>query len=55
MAHYRHQRTKKQEYIEYTLDDYRKLKKEISLGGLGPDIESETVKDKVCSMIYREL
>jgi len=49
MAQYKYHRSKKAEYKVYTLEDYRKLKKEISLGGLGPDIENETIKEKVCN------
>ena len=35
------------EYKEYTLRDYRKMKKEVKLGGLGPDLDSEDAKEKV--------
>lgn len=48
MAQYKYHQNKKHEYKVYTLEDYRKLKKEVSLGGLGPDIENETIKEKVC-------
>ena len=34
-------------YKQYTLKDYRSLRKEIKLGGLGPNLENETVKEKV--------
>ncbi len=35
------------EYKEYTLKDYRKIKKEVKLGSLGPDVESQDMKDRV--------
>jgi len=47
MTQYDKQRRQKVEYKEYTLDDYKKLKKEVKLGGLGPDLENETLKQKV--------
>ena len=47
MTQYDKQRRHKVEYKEYTLDDYKKLKKEVKLGGLGPDLENETLKQKV--------
>ena len=34
-------------YKPYTLHDYRKMQKEVRLGGLGPDLQSDTVKEKV--------
>ena len=47
MNQYDKQRRQKVEYKEYTLDDYKKLKKEVKLGGLGPDLENESLKQKV--------
>ena len=40
------------EYKEYTLKDYRKMKKEVRLGGLGPDLDNEDVKEKVQTIHY---
>lgn len=34
-------------YQIYTLDDYKRMNREVKLGGLGPDLDSETLKDKV--------
>jgi len=50
---YRRQR-KKLEYKTYTIDDYRKLKKEMkpSLGTLGPDLESDAHKERVRYVTY---
>lgn len=47
MTHYDKQRHHKVEYKEYTLEDYKKLNKEVRLGGLGPDFENESLKQKV--------
>ena len=47
MSQYDRQRQHKIEYKEYTLDDYKKLKKEVRLGGLGPDLENESFRHKV--------
>ena len=33
------------------MNDYRKLKKEIRLGGLGPDLDNETNKEKVLFVV----
>ncbi|XP_013394105.1 LOW QUALITY PROTEIN: bromodomain-containing protein 4-like [Lingula anatina] len=30
----------------YTINDYRKLKKEIQLGGLGPDLDNQTLRER---------
>ena len=50
MSQYDKQRQHKVDYKEYTLDDYKKLKKEVRLGGLGPDLENESFRHKVrCS------
>jgi len=40
---------KRSDYKTYTVDDYRKLKKEmkLNLGSLGPDLDSETLKERV--------
>ena len=35
------------QYKQYTLKDYKNLKQEVRLGGLGPNTESQTVKEKV--------
>jgi len=45
---YRRQK-KKTDYKAYTIDDYRRLKKETkpSLGTLGPDLESDAHKERV--------
>jgi len=45
---YRRQK-KKTDYKAYTIDDYRKLKKETkpSLGTLGPDLENDGHKERV--------
>lgn len=37
----------KPEYKPYTMNDYKKLRTDIRLGGLGPEIESEEIKEKV--------
>ena len=45
------QRMKKRtEYKTYTVDDYRKLQKEINLnlGTLGPDMANESLRERVC-------
>ena len=47
MSQYDKQRQHKVDYKEYTLDDYKKLKKEVRLGGLGPDLENESFRHKV--------
>ena len=46
--HYRRQK-KKLDYKMYTVDDYRKLKKEMKLnmGTLGPDLENDSHKERV--------
>ena len=36
------------EYKQYTLEDYRRLKKEVRLGGLGPELDSHELREKVC-------
>lgn len=40
---------KRSDYKQYTIDDYRKLQKEIrlNLGSLGPDMDSDTLKERV--------
>jgi hypothetical protein len=40
---------KRADYKAYTIDDYRKLQKEVklNLGALGPDMESDTLKERV--------
>jgi len=45
---YRRQK-KRMDYKAYTIDDYRKLKKEMkpSLGSLGPDLQSDSHKERV--------
>lgn len=47
MDQYRRQK-KRPDYKTYTVDDYRKLKKEMKLnmGALGPDMENETLKER---------
>jgi hypothetical protein len=47
MEQYRRQK-KRPDYKTYTVDDYRKLKKEmkLNLGTLGPDLENETLKER---------
>ena len=46
--HYRRQK-KKLDYKTYTVDDYRKLKKEMKLnmGTLGPDLENDSHRERV--------
>ncbi len=44
---YRNKKNKKIEYKEYTVDDYRKMKKEVRLGGLGPDLDNDNTKERV--------
>ncbi|XP_029636682.1 jhy protein homolog isoform X1 [Octopus sinensis] len=34
-------------YKVYTVDDYRKMQKEVKLGRLGPDLDSENLKEKL--------
>jgi hypothetical protein len=36
------------QYKPYSLSDYKKMQKEVKLGGLGPDLDNETRKEKVC-------
>ena len=38
---------KEAKYKKYTLRDYKSLRYDVKLGGLGPDVESDTVKEKV--------
>lgn len=47
VARYKNQRNPKQNYKVYSVEDYRKMQKEVKLGKLGPDLESETLKEKV--------
>ena len=54
MDAYRKQKEKKEkkpDYKTYTLDDFRRLNKEVRLGGLGPDVENETLREKVSLLI----
>ncbi len=47
-AQFQKQKNKpRKEYKKYTLDDYRKLNKEVRLGGLGPDRGNKAVQEKV--------
>ena len=38
-------------YKKYTINDYRRMKQDVStkLGGLGPSLDDDTVKEKVSS------
>ena len=47
MEEFQRQKQKKNDYKEYTINDYRRLNQETKLGGLGPDLDNETVKEKV--------
>ena len=38
----------------YTLDDYKKLKGDIKLGGLGPDLENVNKREKVKHIINKK-
>ena len=40
------------QYKQYTIDDYRNLKKDITLGGLGPD--PELVSEKVSFLLFHK-
>jgi len=50
LEQYQQQQQRKLEYKAYTLDDYRKLKNETNdkLGMLGPDLDSDAHKERVC-------
>ena len=43
---------KETNYKQYTLRDYKSLKTDIRLGGLGPNLENETVKEKVRVRVF---
>jgi len=49
------QQKQKAEYKTYTLDDYRKLKNEmnVKLGMLGPDLENDAHKERVCCFHFQ--
>lgn len=47
VARYQRQRDPQQHYKVYSVDDYRKMQKEVKLGKLGPDLDSETLREKV--------
>ena len=52
MDAFRQKKTKKVEYKEYTLDDWKRLKnQEVKLGGLGPDLDNETQREKVIFLL----
>lgn len=36
-------------YKVYGLKDYRRMQKEVRLGALGPDLDSDAVKERVSS------
>ena len=52
---YLDQKNKNPEYKEYTINDYRTLKKEmklgLNLGRLGPDLESDELKQRVSCLV----
>ena len=52
---YLDQKNKNPEYKEYTINDYRTLKKEmklgLNLGRLGPDLESDELKQRVRCLV----
>ena len=50
MDQYQRQRNHKANYKTYTLKDYRSLKREVKLGGLGPEVDTMTYKEKVSYM-----
>lgn len=39
-------------YKVYGLKDYRRMQKEVRLGALGPDLDSDAVKERVSSVIW---
>ncbi|XP_064614702.1 jhy protein-like [Liolophura sinensis] len=45
---------RKPDYKVYTIDDYRKMQKEVRLGGLGPDLDNESYKDKAGKKVRQE-
>ncbi|XP_064650994.1 serine/arginine repetitive matrix protein 1-like [Lineus longissimus] len=49
VAQYRHSKQAAHvgaQYKPYSLNDYKKMQKEVKLGGLGPDLDNETRKEK---------
>lgn len=55
VARYQRQRDPQQHYKVYSVDDYRKMQKEVKLGKLGPDLDSETLREKVSYRIKKVL
>ena len=35
------------DFKQYTVEDYKKLKREVRLGGLGPDLDSDALRERV--------
>ncbi|XP_014779955.1 uncharacterized protein LOC106876064 isoform X2 [Octopus bimaculoides] len=47
MGRYQKLRNANFKYKVYTVEDYRKMQKEVKLGRLGPDLDSENLKEKL--------
>ena len=50
MDAFKKQKTKQVDYKAYTLKDYRNINKEVRLTGLGPDVDSETLRERVSTI-----